>query len=400
MKNPFNSNCRTTPSAQKTHSRRGAMIVFLAAMMSLFMIAVIFTVDVAYMQMVKTDVRIAADVSAKAGVEALLRTESTATAEASAKRFLELNTVANQTMKFNDGDIEMGKVFHSGNGNNKWHFNKGLTPYNAMRVTVRLDDNANASVPLFFARFFDNQNYKPQHTSIAANLVHEIVLCIDRSHSMCFDLTGADWSYPSGTPNYPQGYISNPNPSGSRWAKLDGAIQVFVSKIQQRSIKPDIALVTWGSDITLGWSWFPHQYRSFDAVEVDLKLGQNIDQVNAAIATRYNDIMMGGTNMAAGINKAINILKHPSTNSLAQKTIILMSDGMWNTGSNPVTAAQTAAANNITIHTVSFLSINNQSVMQTIATTTGGKSYSALNATQLNAAFEELAEELPIVLID
>lgn len=398
MQSPSNFNRRQTRSEQDVSNRRGAMIVFLAAMMSLFMIAVVFTVDVAYMQMVKTDVRIAADVSAKAGVEALLRTEKTNKAKKAARDFLELNTVANQTMKFNNNDIEMGKVVQS--GNNKWEFQKNQTPYNSMRVTVRLDDNANASVPLFFARFFDDQNYKPQHTSIAANLVHEIVLCIDRSHSMCFDLTGVDYSYPYGTPNYPSGYISNPNPTGSRWAKLDGAIQVFVSKIQQRSIKPDIALVTWGSDITLGWSWYPHHYRSFNAVEVDLTLGQNIDQVNAAIATRYNDIMMGGTNMAAGINKAIDILKAPTTNSLAQKTIILMSDGMWNTGSNPVTAAQTAADNNITIHTVSFLSINNQSVMQNIASITGGKSYSALSVEDLNTAFEELAEDLPIVLID
>ncbi len=398
MQSPSNTIWQQTRSVQKTSPRRGAMIVLLAVMMSLFMIAVIFTVDVAYMQMVKTDVRIAADLSAKAGVEALLRTETSSKAKKAAKQFLKLNTVANQTMKFNNDDIEMGKVVQ--NSSNKWEFQKNQTPYNSMRVTVRLDDNANASVPLFFARFFDNQNYKPQHTSVAANLVHEIVLCIDRSHSMCFDLTGVDFSYPSGTPNYPTGYISNPNPTGSRWAKLDGAIQTFVSKIQQRSIKPDIALVTWGSDMTLSWYWHPHSYRSFNAVEIDLPLGQNIDQVNAAIATRYNDIMMGGTNMAAGINEAIDILKDPSTNSLAQKTIILMSDGMWNTGGNPETAAQNAADNNITIHTVSFLSINNQSVMQNIATKTGGKSYSALSEQELQDAFAELAEDLPIVLID
>lgn len=399
MKSPSNSFLQQTRSDQKASPRRGAMIVFLAVMMSLFMIAVIFTVDVAYMQMVKTDVRIAADVSAKGGVEALLRTENSTKAETAARRFLELNTVANQTMKFNDGDIELGKVVQNGNSN-KWKFKTNQTPYNAMRVTVRLDDNANASVPLFFARFFDDQNYKPQHTSIAANLVHEIVLCIDRSGSMCFDLTGVDYSYPSGIPNYPTGYITPPHSTGSRWAKLDVAIQAFVSKIKLRTIEPDIALVTWGSDTRLGYYWWPYNGRKFKAVEVDLTLGQNIDKVNAAIADRYNDIMVGSTNMAAGIDEAIDILTAPSANSLAQKTIILMSDGVWNTGKNPVSSAQTAAAKNITIHTVSFLSVSNQSVMSTIASTTGGKNYSALNVQDLQTAFEELAEDLPIVLID
>ncbi len=377
--------------------RRGAMIVFIAAMITVFMIAVVFTVDVAYMQLIKTEVRIAADASVKAGVENLLRTEDKEKAETTAKRLLSLNKVAGKTMAFNDNDIIFGKVVAGANGN--WAFQANQTPYNSMKVTLRLDDQANASVPLFFARYLSNNNYTPAHTSIAANVIHEIVLCIDRSHSMCFDLSGADWAYPGGI-TYPSGYITPPHSTGSRWAYLDQAIQAFVAKIQQRTIEPDIGLITWGSDTSLSWYWWPHSGRRFNAVNVDLPLGKQINNVNAKIAARYTDIMIGSTNMAAGIDAAVDMLTDNSTNSLAYKTIILMSDGMWNTGRNPLDAAQDAAAADITIHTVSFLSVNNQSVMANIASTTGGKSYSATNQVQLKAAFEELAGSLPIVLID
>ncbi|MCA8990017.1 MAG: VWA domain-containing protein [Planctomycetaceae bacterium] len=382
----------------REHPRRGAMVVLLAAMMSLFIIGVVFTVDVAYMQLVRTEVRIAADASAKAGVENLLRTEDGNSAQLAATRILGLNKVAGISRTYNNGDIVLGKVKE--NGANGWQFHANQTPYNAMEVTLRLDDNANSSVPLFFARYFGQNNYTPTHKSVAANLVHEIVLCIDRSHSMCFDLSGDDWDYPPGIPNYPAGYITPPHATGSRWAKLDVAIQAIETKNQARSIEPDVGLITWGSDLTLGWGWWPYSGRKFNAVSIDLSLGKNIDQVNSKIADRYGDIMMGGTNMYAGIDAAIDMLTASSTNSLAQKTIILMSDGAWNTGSDPLIAAQEAANENITIHTVSFLSVANQGVMQSIATLTGGKSYSATDAAQLQAAFEELANELPIVLID
>jgi len=388
---------RAIERMQLERERRGAMIVFIAAMMTVFMIAVVFTVDVAYMQLVKTEVRIAADASVKAGVENLLRTEDEAQAELTAKRILSLNKVAGKTMLFNNNDIIFGKVVAGANGN--WAFQANQTPYNSMKVTLRLDDQANSSVPLFFARYLSNNNYTPTHTSIAANVIHEIVLCIDRSHSMCFDLSGADWSYP-GSIVYPAGYITPPHAVNSRWAYLDKAIEAFVTKIQERNIEPDVGLITWGSDLTLGWSWWPHNGRSFNAVTVELPLGKQINNVNAKIDAKYTDIMMGGTNMAAGLDASINMLTASSTNSLAYKTIILMSDGMWNTGRNPLLSAQDAAAANITVHTVSFVSVDNQSVMTNIANTTGGRSYSATNQTELRKAFEELAGSLPIVLID
>ena len=103
--------------------------------------------------------------------------------------------------------------------------------------------------------------------------------------------------------------------------------------------------------------------------------------------------------MSQGMTAGRTQLTSASTRSYAKKVMILMSDGDWNDGSNPVTYAATCAASNITIHTISFLaSGTGTSVLQQIAAATGGKSYVATDAASLTAAWTELAYSLPVVL--
>lgn len=380
-------------------TRSGAMLVLIAVMMTVFLVSLVFTVDVAYMQLVRTELRVTADASAKAGMEALTRTESTSEGIAAAKALVQRNNVAGQQIQISDNDILFGRTEVNSDGS--WDFLPNEQPYSAIQVTVGMtDDSPNPTVPLFFGRILGQSNFTPKHTAVAANLVQEIILCLDRSHSMCFDESGYSWSYPSGTPGYPSGYITPPNPVGSRWAALDGAIQRFVSTVGLLQIQPDVGVVTWGSDIVLSSYWYPYSGHYTPATIVDVPLGQNLGSINAAIADKYNDIMMGGTNMSAGIDKAVELLTDPSTNSLAQKTIILMSDGQWNTGRDPIEAAQDAADANITIHTISFLAAADQYTMEQVASITGGRSYVAPDSETLEDVFEELAKMLPVVLID
>ncbi len=382
---------------QLSVNRRGAMLVLIAALMSVFLIAVVFTVDVAYMQLVRTQLRVATDASAKAGMEALTRTENVADARQSAKRLVELNTIAGRSIQIQDSDIQFGRTVANADGT--WQFLPNQRPYQAINVTVNLSEETGNDIPLFFGRILGYHNFTPKHTSTAANLVHEIILCLDRSHSMCFDLSGPDYAYPSGTPAYPEGYITPPNRHGSRWSELDGAIQRFVEIVSQLQIQPDIGVITWGSDLTLTTAWRPHHGRSFPAVTVDVPLGRNLNLVTPAITSRYSDIMMGGTNMAAGLDRSIQLLRANTTHSLAQKTIILMSDGQWNQGRNPLLSAHDAAAQNVTIHTISFIN-GGDTTMREIANLTGGKFYQASDGAALTEVFEELAKMLPVVLID
>ncbi|MBL4884858.1 MAG: VWA domain-containing protein [Planctomycetaceae bacterium] len=387
------------PACENQENRRGAMLVLIATMMSMFMIALVFTVDVAYMQLVRTELRVSADASAKAGMEALVRTEKTSSAIVASKNLVQHNGAAGQQIQIIDNDVEFGRPEVNPNGT--WTFLPNVQPYSAIRVTVSMtEDSPNSPVPLFFGRILGYSNFTPKQSAVAANLTQEIILCLDRSHSMCFDESGHDWQYPSGTPSFPSGYITPPNPVGSRWAALDGAIQRFVATVGLSPIQPDVGVVTWGSSISLSNYWQPYGGHYTPATIVDVPLGQNLGDINGVIADKYNDIMMGGTNMSAGIDKSVDLLTDPSTNSLAQKTIILMSDGQWNSGRNPTKAAIDAAGANIVIHTISFLATADQQTMKKIASITGGRSYIAPNAETLERVFEELAKIIPVVLIN
>ena len=377
--------------------RRGAMMVLIAALMSVFLIVLVFTIDVAYMQLTRTQLRVAADASAKAGMEALTRTQSVNSARDVAREVLLKNHVAGKGISVRNEDIEFGRA--TANPDGSWRFLPNQQPYQAMSIKLALTSQAgNEEAPLFFGRILGQNTFTPTHTAVAANLVHEIVLCLDRSHSMCFDLTGADFSYPAGIPAYPTGYITPPSRTGSRWRELQVAVQHFVNIMADLQIKPDIGVVTWASDVRLNILWYPHQGRSFPATSIDVPLGQNLGAINTAIAARFGDIMMGATNMSAGIDRAVAMLKADGTHTLAHKTVILMSDGQWNEGRNPRLAAQDAANKNVTIHVISFMA-GNDSTMRDVANITGGRFYVAPNGATLLEAFEELAKQLPVVLI-
>jgi hypothetical protein len=80
--------------------------------------------------------------------------------------------------------------------------------------------------------------------------------------------------------------------------------------------------------------------------------------------------------------------------------IILMTDGQWNEGRNPIRAAEDARDKGIIVHVVTFLPDAVSSDAQQVATTTGGLYIHANNEAELVAAFEKLARTLPVVLTD
>jgi Ca-activated chloride channel homolog len=225
-----------------------------------------------------------------------------------------------------------------------------------------------------------------------------VILALDRSHSMCFDLSGVDWKYPPPIANQTKGIKSKPHPTGSRWAHLANSIDVFVDIVADVSLPPRIAVVTWGSNIGTNTTEYSLTGETANAVDVDLNFSTNLNQVKTVVKGRKEKVMLGGTNASAGIDKAVEILTGPSARPLAKKSIVFMTDGKWNQGRSPVDAAQDAANAGITIHTITFLPAAQQQDMIEVANITGGTHYYAKDAADLEAAFRELATSLPVVL--
>jgi Ca-activated chloride channel family protein len=396
---------------ESQHDRRGAVHVLVAAMMMVFIIAAALTVDVSYMQLIRTELRTATDAAAKAGTEALIRTQDQATAKAEAVRYAGLNNVGGSPFVITENDVHLGRVVPGSGG--KWTFQEGGTPLNAVRVDGNVGGGATtAAKPLFFGPALGVADFSTSHKSTAAKQEVEICLCLDRSGSMLWDMSGTDSSYTTPNPNLStfsawgtnwQYALSPPHPSGSRWAVLGNAIDLFLDEASKYRLRPRTALVTWGTDYTMPIA----PGTVYGAAEVDVNLPWysgfdwevNKTSIEAAIDVRTANPMMGGTNMSAGIDEAVGVLTGPRSQVFTTKIMILLSDGQWNAGRDPLLAAADANAAGVTIHTISMLSIDTWTLQQ-IANATDGDFYQANDEATLRAAFEEIARSLPIVFTE
>lgn len=381
-----------------TRSRRGAVLLLFSAMVIVLLMSAAFSVDVAWMQLTRTELRAANDAATKAAAEALARLQSEDAAIDAAIAIAAQNKIAGRPLKLSADDIEFGHASQQNDGT--WNFDTTKSPHNAVRIQAEMSNNtANGSIGLFFGPVFGQRDFTPERVSIAAHLDQEIALVIDRSHSMCFDMTGVDFSYPYGTPTRPDPVCYPPNSTKSRWAALDTAINTFLTAASTTSTPPRVSMSSFGSDITLSSYEGRLTGRTFPALERDVELTADYDAVRQVISNRGDDVMLGATNLSGGMDDARAILTGPNVRPLAKKVMIVFTDGQWNAGRNPIDAANDAKAEGITIHTVTFLKAE-QSTMQTVAETTGGQHLHAQTAAELQEIFRKLALTLPVVLTE
>jgi Ca-activated chloride channel homolog len=392
--------------------RRGATCILVAILLLAFVMAAAVTVDFAQMQLVRTELRSASDAAAKAGAEALARTQNPASAKAAAIQYANANRVGGAAFQLRESDVILGRV--SGKSNGAWEFSADTTPYNAVRINARVGGGGLANaVPTFFGGVLGRSTFSTSQQSTAAQQDVEVCLCLDRSGSMMFDMTGSDWSYPSGNPRlYASGYYPNslyrnycspPDPDDSRWEVLVEAIDLFLDEVEKAITRPRTALVTWSNEMTL--PYYPNI--SYQTVRTDhdlptaasFKWSDNRSGIESSLSGLSSMPLGGGTNLAAGIDEAVDVLTGPRSRTYSSKIMIVLTDGQWNAGREPLLAAQDAARAGITIHTISMLT-STQTVLSQIAGATGGKYYPTSNEAQLQEAFREIAKTLPVVLVD
>ena len=393
----------------RSATRRGSATMLITVMMFVFVVTAAITVDYAYMQLVRTELRAATDAAAKAGAEALSRTQNTCSAKDEAVRYAACNKVGGRALQLSADDITIGRVRMNDAG--KWLFRENEEPYNAVKVNSRTGD-AGEGTPLFFGRVLNQQTFRPSYQATAGQQEVEVCLCIDRSGSMNFDMSGVDWVFPPNNPNLStfdgwgpdwQNMLSPPHPTDSRWAALRRAIDVFLTEAGSISLQPRTAMVTWGSNYTMPLP--PNTV--YPASSTDLALparggfdwDDNAQQIRNLVQARNDSVIMGGTNLSSGLDRAVTVLTGPTNNQFANKVVILLTDGEWNAGRDPVLAAYDARSQGIIVHCISMLT-SNQSTLETVAATCGGQYYGTRNEDELRDAFIQIARSLPVVLTE
>jgi Mg-chelatase subunit ChlD len=130
---------------------------------------------------------------------------------------------------------------------------------------------------------------------------------------------------------------------------------------------------------------------------VDSRLTNNYTTVrNQANAYNAN----GFTAIGLGLQDGIRVITGSEHRPFAIQTIVLMTDGIHNTGVNPTVPAADAARLGITVHTVTFGSDADRTLMRRVAAQTGGEHFHADSSTDLSEVFRTIARTLPVLLTE
>ncbi|MEQ8847323.1 VWA domain-containing protein [Botrimarina sp.] len=393
------------PRRRRPSPRRGAVLVLVAVMSSGLVAMGALVINWAYIELTNTQLRSAADAAAKAAVVSLSQTQDEALARVAARDIGSRFRVGGQTLNLADGDIEFGNATPDGAGG--FVYTPNAAPRNSARVVARVGDGSStAAVRAVFANLLPVDEFGLAKEAVAGRYDHDICIVVDRSASMAWDLTGVDFSYPSTfnddstLQNYFRepflGYdASEPDPlkRQSRWGALLDALATFKGVVDRRDLNPQVALVSYASNYT---------FANFSATRSsrDQKLDPDTLKFLDAAHRLGEKPIIGDTNIKAGMDRAKTVLtSNPERRDTANRTMILLSDGRRTEGGDPVVGAEQAAAQRITIHTISFGDGADQAVMAQIAQVGNGSHYHANTGPELQAAFEQIAEELPAVLI-
>lgn len=389
MKREKNPSAYTRPIRIRQQRRQGAMLVLIAVLLPVLLFLVAMSVDVGYMQLVRTELRASTDAATRAAGESLSRTQSIDQARQAAKDLAATNLVAGEPLVLEDSDIVFGRSTLQPGG--EWKFTPDATPINAVRVNSRRTrDSKSGSVPLLFGRLLGVSQFEPTQSASAVRLDRDICLVVDRSSSMKLSLSSTAEIMSSSDPRFSKPPIM----SDSRWGALDDAVRVFVDALDTTPFTEHVGLVSFSSAAT--WAGFPNTVS-----DIDQPLDEDTTLITSAMDRISARVFNGMTNTSAGIDNGIVVLTDPSrARPFAVKTMVLLTDGFPTQGRSPVLAAQDAARNDIVVHVITFGADFNRSLMKDLAAIGNGNYYHAPDSATLNQVFREIALSLPVMLTE
>jgi Mg-chelatase subunit ChlD len=360
------------------------MLVLIAICLPLCIIMAAFAVDVAWMQLARTELRTATDAAARAGAKELSLSQNIPAARDRAKQAARRNKVAGEPLRLADRDIQIGASTQPSSAS-RFNFSSGGPRPNAVRVTGRrTNGSASGPVDLLFAGVLGVREFEPQHVATSTQLDRDICLVVDRSGSMMRGLFGSD---------VPGGNCKPPHPTKSRWGNLRIAVQSFLDELDKTPQKEQCGLVSYSSDAqSCG--------RTYTISEINSDLTNDYSVIRQEIKKKSDAPVEGRTAISAGIDDGITVLTGAKSRPFALRTMVLMTDGIHNTGPEPVISARVAAQNDIVIHTVTFSVDADIPRMQDVAKATGGEHFHADDQTELVDIFKRIAATLPVMLTE
>lgn len=341
--------CSDIASQKASQQRRGTVLVLMAVLMSALALTVALSIDIAYIHVSKMELRAATDAAARAASVTLASTQDLKLATERGRAVAGMNKVGGVPLALQDGNFIYGNSSRSASGS--FVFVPGKTPFNGVKVNVDLGGGLMAgAIKPFFKEIHGVGGVAAKQEAIATYLERDIVLVVDRSGSM----------------------------GGKPYQDLCDAVQIFLDTLKESEVKEFVGLASYSS-----------------ASSIDCGFTQDLDVINTTVRSLK---ITGGTNIGAGISSGYDIIKTGRSKLFVDRTIVVMTDGCHNVGIDPVTAAQTVAADGATIHAITFGTGADKSRMQKVAQIGSGRYLHADTGAELKTAFKEIALTLTTIL--
>jgi len=335
---------------RREHTRRGAMMVLIAAMMILFMVFVAFSIDIAHMHLAKAELRSATDAAAKAAAQELSQSQNIPAAIRVGSELAAANQVNNVPLLLSNSDFSFGRSIENP-ATGRFNFTTSGTPINSVQVVGRRTTGSRSgAVPLFFGNMFGVPFFEPESTATATYIDRDVVLVVDRSGSM----------------------------AGAKFADLRAAIGVFTTTLGTTPVEEFVGLASYSSTAT-----------------TDVSMTPNLRLIDAAFLTMP---VAGFTSISAGMDAGEVVLRTGRSRGFVDRTMIVMTDGNHNRGPEPRLSATRVAADGVVIHTITFGSDADIQRMREVARIGSGRHFHAVTGAELQRIYREIALSLSTMI--
>ena len=215
--------------------RRGAMLPLVAVCLPVILLFAAYSINIAQMQLTRTQLRTATDAASRAGARTLSITQSQNIAEATAIEAARRNTVSGAPLLLAPSEVQFGLSQPVSTGG-RWDFAPASHSgdlRNSVRVTGRRTEGSlSGSIPLIFPVFSSSGVFEPVKIATATQIDRDISLVLDRSGSMTDPIdptvTARPWRR------------NRPVPDGSKWLDLVSATDAFLAAL---SSTPQLSLI-------------------------------------------------------------------------------------------------------------------------------------------------------------
>lgn len=402
-------------------NRQGAAAIIVLQMFIVSMFFAFLAINLSNVQRQHAAGQISSDLASRWGVDMISRSENQKEMakqieEVALKNWTVNDTLTKGWLEKNRDNIDVNIEFGSAKvKGDSLVFKSGQKPTNAVRVSSHMATN----VVGYNSRTVKELNIARAATSVA--IERDLCLVVDRSGSMNFDLHTGTWSTDKSRHWYNPMSTSNssywrsrahiwwwywPHPTDSRWSTMLPAVHGLAAELDKTSQHELFSIVSYSTQVngyayTHGWGGKTKKYTA-DPADIESDPTFDYHQATEDLEERYtwDQPVMGGTNISAGIDLAAQVLTGSNARPNAFKTMIVMTDGQFNDGRDPWQAAADAAALGIEVYTVTFSHQANQQTMIEAAKHGGGKHFHAPDGKSLEEIFRAIANIPPAAFIE